>query len=65
MGEANGTANRNGNGHGNGTKLGPFKKLDILFLIGIGVIVYGAVIKRVDIMFAGGGIAGVPLFRER
>ena len=48
-------------GNGNGDRIGGFKKVDILFVVGVGMIIYGAVIKRLDLIVAGTGIAGIPL----
>lgn len=45
----------------NGSRIWRFRKVDVLFLIGVGLIVYGAVIVRVEIIVAGAGIAGIPL----
>lgn len=38
-----------------------WRKVDILFLVGVGLIVYGAAIVRVEIIVAGAGVAGIPL----
>ncbi|MDQ5821957.1 MAG: hypothetical protein M3540_11000 [Actinomycetota bacterium] len=47
--------------NGNGSRIWRFRKVDILFLLGVGLVVYGAVIVRVEIIVAGAGIAGIPL----
>jgi hypothetical protein len=38
-----------------------WRKVDVLFLVGVGLILYGAAIVRVEIIVAGAGIAGIPL----
>ena len=50
--------------NGNGNRLGPWKKLDILFLVGCGLMVFGAATFRIEFVFAGAGIAGVPLIQR-
>lgn len=35
--------------------------MDVLFVAGLGVIVYGAILGRVDMIFAGIGVLGIPL----
>lgn len=45
----------------NGSRLWRWKKIDILFLAGIGVIVYGTATAHVEVIVAGAGIAGLPL----
>lgn len=49
------------NWNGNGTRIWRWRKVDVLFLVGVGLIVYGAYIVRVEIIIAGAGIAGIPL----
>lgn len=50
--------------NGNGNRIWRWRKVDILFVAGLGLIVYGAVVMRIDIIFAGAGIAGVPLMQR-
>jgi hypothetical protein len=38
-----------------------WRKVDVLFLAGVGLIVYGAAIVQVEIIVAGAGIAGIPI----
>jgi hypothetical protein len=45
----------------NGSRLWRFRKVDILFVVGIGLLVYGAVIVRIELVIAGAGVAGIPL----
>jgi hypothetical protein len=45
----------------NGSRIWRWRKVDILFLVGVALIVYGAAIVRVEILIAGAGIAGIPL----
>lgn len=47
--------------NGNGTRIWRFRKVDILFLLGVALVVYGAAIVRVELVVAGAGIAGIPL----
>lgn len=49
-----------GNGT-NGTRIWRFKKVDILFVVGVGTFVYGAIIRDLSVMIAGAGVAGIPL----
>jgi hypothetical protein len=45
----------------NGGRIWRWRKVDVLFLVGIGLIIYGAAIVRVEVIIAGAGIAGIPL----
>jgi hypothetical protein len=45
-------------------KIWKWRKVDVLFLVGIGLIVYGAIIVRVELIVAGGGIAGIPVVQR-
>jgi hypothetical protein len=45
----------------NGSRIWRFRKVDILFVVGVGLIVYGAVIIRIELIIAGAGVAGIPL----
>jgi hypothetical protein len=47
--------------NGNGSRLGPFRKIDVLFVLGVALIVYGAVTFHIEIVVAGAGISGIPL----
>lgn len=38
-----------------------WRKVDILFVVGIGLIVYGAALVKVELIVAGAGVAGIPL----
>jgi hypothetical protein len=45
----------------NGNRIWRWRKVDILFLVGLGLIVYGAAIVKIEIIVAGAGISGIPL----
>lgn len=47
--------------NGNGSRIWGFRKVDILFLVGVGGIVYGFAVGRIELIVAGAGIAGIPL----
>jgi hypothetical protein len=47
--------------NGNGSRIWRFRKVDVLFVVGLGLIVYGAVTFHIEYCVAGGGIAGIPL----
>lgn len=47
--------------NGNGSRIWKWRKVDVLFLVGVGLIVYGAAIRAVEIIVAGAGISGIPL----
>lgn len=49
------------NGSNGGGRIWRWKKVDVLFLVGVGLIVYGAALRDVAIIFAGTGVAGIPL----
>lgn len=46
---------------GNDDKLWRWRKVDIMFIVGIAVIVYGVLKLRIEIGILGAGIAGIPL----
>lgn len=46
---------------GNGNRIWRWRKVDLLFLIGLGGIVYGFAVRDVALIVAGAGIAGIPL----
>lgn len=45
----------------NDTRIWKWKKVDVLFVVGIGTFLYGVAIRDLSVMFAGAGIAGIPL----
>jgi hypothetical protein len=45
----------------NDSRIWRWKKVDILFLVGVGIIVYGTVRRQIEIIVAGGGLSGIPL----
>jgi hypothetical protein len=45
----------------NGSRIWRFRKVDVLFVVGLGLIGYGAYFFRVELVVAGAGIAGIPL----
>jgi hypothetical protein len=47
--------------NGNVERIWRWRKVDVLFLIGVGLILYGAARVRVEIIVAGAGLAGIPL----
>lgn len=47
--------------NGNSDRIWRWRKVDVLFLVGIAVIIYGAARGRVDIIAAGTGILALPL----
>lgn len=47
--------------NGNGDRIWRWRKVDILFVVGIAVILYGAARGRIDIIAAGTGITALPL----
>lgn len=49
----------------NNGRIGKWRKSDILFLVGIGLIVYGAARLRLDLLVAGAGIAGIPIAQRQ
>jgi hypothetical protein len=45
----------------NGGRIWRWRKVDILFLIGLGLIAYGAYTFHIELVVAGAGISGIPL----
>jgi hypothetical protein len=45
----------------NGGRIWRLRKVDILFVVGIGLMVYGAARGRIDIVMVGGAAVGIPL----
>lgn len=41
------------------------QKVDVLFVVGVGLIIYGAVIRDVSIIVAGAGITGIPITQRQ
>lgn len=48
----------------NGSRIWRWKKADILFLVGIGLVIYGAAVRDVALIMAGLGVVGVPIFQR-
>lgn len=46
--------------NGNGDKIWRWKKSDVLFVVGIAIMVYGGFMGRIDVIIAGGGVIGLP-----
>lgn len=47
--------------NGNGDRIWRWRKVDILFVVGVALILYGAVRGMLEIIVAGAGISGIPL----
>ena len=45
----------------NGSRLWRWRKVDILFIVGVGLIVYGTIRRQIEIIVAGAGLSGIPL----
>lgn len=45
----------------NGSRIWRWRKVDILFIVGIALIVYGTVRRQIEIIVAGAGLSGIPL----
>jgi hypothetical protein len=45
----------------NGGRIWRWRKVDILFMVGLALIGYGAYYFRIELVVAGAGIAGIPL----
>jgi hypothetical protein len=45
----------------NGSRIGPFRKVDIIFVLAAGLIVYGAAIRQFELVSAGVGLIIIPL----
>lgn len=41
------------------------QKVDVLFVVGVALIIYGAVIRDVSIIVAGTGISGIPVTQRQ
>lgn len=47
--------------NGNGGRIWKWRKVDVLFLVGLGLIAYGAYTFHIELVVAGAGISGIPL----
>jgi hypothetical protein len=45
----------------NGNRIWRWRKVDLLFLMGLALIAYGAARLAIEFVVAGAGIAGIPL----
>lgn len=49
------------NGKKNGDRIWRWKKVDVLFVVAIGIVIYGAVTHDVAVIVAGTGLFAIPL----
>lgn len=47
--------------NGNGGRIWKWRKVDVLFLVGLALIFYGAYTFHIELVVAGAGISGIPL----